>query len=425
MTGGGCDRSGLTRRTLLTAGAATLATTLAGCTRARDPAALTLWAMSYEGDYSPHLMPAFTAATGIPVEVQSLPWTAAHEKLLTAQAGGALPDVLMLPNGWVGEFALVGALARVADPALIADQFPGVLDTVRHDGRDFAVPWSVAPQVQFYRRDLLERAGYAAPPTDWDNWRAMGRRLKWLRPDDYAVLMLLNWWDALFTFAGQTGSRPLRDRDTRGNFATPQFREALGFYKSLFDEGLAPRALSTEMQDPLSAFAKGYFAIYPSGPTLLLDLHRRRAEIAPEQWGVARMPGPHGPGPATGVSSSLAVSNQSRRPADAWKLVRHLTAPATELRMQTLIGNLPARRSAWQSPQLATPTLAPFADQMLAPFAAPNIVEWERILAEVQLIAERVVRGLLTIDQGVVSMDRRVDMLLSKRRSLVEKGVLA
>ena len=69
---------------------------LAACARSRAPEPLKFWAMSYEGDYSPMLMPAFTAATGIPVDVQSLPATAAHEKLLTAQAGGARPDVQML-----------------------------------------------------------------------------------------------------------------------------------------------------------------------------------------------------------------------------------------------------------------------------------------------------------------------------------------
>ena len=42
-----------------------------------------------------------------------------------------MPDVLMLPNGWVGEFATIGALASVPDPALTADMFPGVLETVR------------------------------------------------------------------------------------------------------------------------------------------------------------------------------------------------------------------------------------------------------------------------------------------------------
>ena len=105
------------------------------------------------------------------------------------------------------------------------------------------------------------------------------------RPDDYAVLTLLNWWDTLFTFAGQVGASPLRDRDTRGNFAAGPFGEALAFYVSLFADGLAPRVLSTEIDDPLAAFAQGYFAVYPNGPSLLLDLHRRRGEIAPEPVG--------------------------------------------------------------------------------------------------------------------------------------------
>ncbi len=387
-----------------------------------DP--LTLWAMSYEGDYSPLLMPAFTAATGVTVDVQSLPWTAAHEKLLTAHAGGSLPDVLMLPNGWVGEFALIGALARVPAPVLLGDLVPGVRATTRVGQADYAVPWSLAPQVQYYRRDLLARVGYAAPPQDWDGWRAMGRKLKAAKPDDFAFLMLLNWWDALFTFFGQVDARPLRDRDTRGAFRQPAYREALAFYKSLFDEGLAPRVLSTEIQDPLAAFAGGYFAIYPNGPTLLLDLHRRRAEIAPERWGVARMPGPHGPGRVASVSASLCVSRTSQRPADAWRLVRHMTSAPSELRFQRLIGNLPARRSAWADPQLASPLLAPFAEQVLAPSIDPHVVEWERIRTEVQLIAERVVRGLLTIDDGLATMDVRVDALLAKRRRLVEAGML-
>jgi multiple sugar transport system substrate-binding protein len=86
---------------------------------------------------------------------------------------------------------------------------------------------------------------------------------------------------------------------------------------------------------------------------------------------------------------------------------------------------LPARRSAWDDPQLATPLLAPFAAQMLAPVVSPNVVEWERIRIEVQLIAERVVRGLMTIDQGLATMDVRVDALLAKRRSLVARGMLA
>jgi multiple sugar transport system substrate-binding protein len=380
--------------------------------------------MSWEGDYSPHLMPAFTAATGIDVDVQSLPTTASHEKLLTAFAGGALPDVLMLFNGWVQEFATIGAIATVPSPALVADMFPGVLASTQVGGRDYAVPWSVAPQVQFYRRDILAAAGYDTPPEDWDGWRRMARAIKRRRPDDYVFLMLLNWPTALVTMLSQAGSTMLRDRDTRGNFQTPEARAAFAYYVSLYADGYAPMALSTEIQDPVAAFATGYCAIWPSGPTTLKDFARRVDIIPRDRWATARLAGPHGIGPVSGLSSSLCVSTQTKRPREAWALVRHLTSAPSELDYQRLIGNLPARVGAWRSPQLADPVLRPFAEQMRQPAAAPRVIEWERIQAEVQLAAERVVRGVQTLDAALAALDARVDRLLAKRRALVEAGTI-
>lgn len=423
MTAG---HAGMTRRGVL-AGAAALTAPglLGGCAGRRDPDAVRFWAMSYEGDYAPYLMPPFTAATGIPVEVQSIPWTSAHEKLLTAYAGEVMPDALMLPAGWVPEFAMVGAVAPVTDASLLAGLFPGTRDPSRYAGRDYAVPWSAAPEAQFYRRDLLAAVGYDAPPLDWAGWRAMGHRLKRRRPDEWVFLLPLDWWDALFTFAGQTGEPLLRERDTRGNFRSAGFGEALAFYTSLFAEGLAPTMLSAELPDPFAAFAQGFFAIYLRSPAMLRDLKRRHAEIADDQWGVARMPGPDGPSAASGVSASLCVSTQARRPADAWALLRYMTGVPAELRFQELIGSLPAREAAWRAPQMRAPVLRPFREQMAYPATSPTIVEWERIRMEVQLVTERMVRGQFTLPQAQAEMDRRVDALLAKRRALVQAGRIA
>jgi ABC-type glycerol-3-phosphate transport system substrate-binding protein len=422
MSGEGGITHGIARRSLLAAAPALIAS---ACAPRRDPDALRFWAMSYEGDYAPWLMTSFTAATGVPVEVQSLPWTAAHEKLLTAFAGDALPDVMMLPNGWVGEFAMIGAVAPVTDAATMADLVPGAAATVAYGEIPYAIPWLAAPHMQFYRRDLLARVGYDAPPVDWAGWRAMGLRLKARSPDDYPLLMLLNWWDALFAFIAQTGARPLRDRDTRGAFRQPAIEAALAFYVSLFREGLAPIALSTEVQDPLAAFAQGYFAIYPNGPPLLLDLSRRANLIARDRWGVARMPGPRGPGPSSSLNAAIAVSRATRRPDAAWALARHVTTAASELRFQRLIGPFPARASAWRDPQLADPRLAAFGAQIHDPSPPIGIVEFERIRIDVQLVAERVVRGQLTIREGMAEMDRQVDRILTKRRALVDAGKIA
>ena len=72
---------------------------------------LRFWAMGREGEVVAQLLPEFEQANpGIRVKVQQLPWTAAHEKLLTAFAGGATPDLCQLGNTWIPELVALGAL---------------------------------------------------------------------------------------------------------------------------------------------------------------------------------------------------------------------------------------------------------------------------------------------------------------------------
>ncbi len=405
------------RRGFVVGSVAVLAT--AGC--AAHPADLSFWAMSYQGDYAPFLMTEFTAATGLTVDVQSLPWTASHEKLLTAFAGDALPDVLMLPNGWVDEFAMIGAIRPLPSRAMLDGVFPGAVPDTR---TPHAVPWSVAPRVQFFRRDLLAAAGWDAPARDWDGWRRMATALKRRRPDDYVFLFLLNWPDDLLTMFTQVGGRVLCERDTRGNFATPEGRFALAYYMSLFDDGFAPVVASTEVQDQFAAFAQGQFAIWNSGPTTLLDMRRRSAELPQDRWGTARIAGPGGPGAISTRDVSLCVSTRSRRPGDAWALLRHCTAPASEQRFAGLIGSLPAREAAWSGMPFPTDVIAPFAAQARAVADSPSIPEWEQIREQVALYAERAIRGLLSVEETLVALDARADAILAKRRALVQAGKL-
>ena len=77
-------------------GSVALAGSLAGCGRSKaDPEGpLEFWAMGREAEVVADLLAAFHARhPSVRVRVQQLPWTAAHEKLLTAFAGDALPDL--------------------------------------------------------------------------------------------------------------------------------------------------------------------------------------------------------------------------------------------------------------------------------------------------------------------------------------------
>ena len=79
------------RRRLLQAGLASLAApALLGCGRKSD-GPLRFWAMGREAEVVGELLADFQREhPGIRVRVDALPWSAAHEKLLTAFAGAVL-----------------------------------------------------------------------------------------------------------------------------------------------------------------------------------------------------------------------------------------------------------------------------------------------------------------------------------------------
>ena len=401
--------------------------TLSGCGRNDGITRLRFWAMGNEATNVPQILPAFEAANpGIRVEVQALPWTAAHQKLLTAYAGASLPDVSQIGNTWVAELAAIGALSPTPSFAddLLTDQFPAVLETNEIGGRAVATPWYVDTRLIYLRTDLLARAGYDAMPGTWAEWKRAMHAVKRVAGDgNFAVLLPVNEFEQLLTF-GLQGDQPLlRDRDTRGNFSSESFQAALAFYKSLFDEGLAPVASAAQISNVWTEFARGYFSFYFSGPWTIGDMKARLPEAIQPHWTTAGVPGPTGPGASAPGGSSLAVFRASPHQEAAWKLVRYLSDPAVQARFNVITGDLPARPSAWAAPRVASdPYVAAFNGQLARARAVPKVPEWERIVTEMQIVAERMVRGEFTVQQAGAEIDRRADRLLEKRRWMIEQG---
>ena len=91
-------------------------------------------------------------------------------------------------------------------------------------------------------------------------------------------------------------------------------------------------------------------------------------------------------------------------------------------RFYSLIGDLPPRRSTWEHPVLKNDPLAQaFREQLERVKPTPKVLEWERIVQEMRLVTERVVRGGLSQDQAVRELDTRVDQILEKRRWIEQR----
>ena len=394
---------------------------------------LELWAMGREGEVVAKLVPGFERRhPGLRVRVQQIPWSAAHEKLVTAYVGGAMPDVFQAGNTWLPEFVALDALEPLDDrlahsPALVTgDYFPGILDTNVIDGVTWGVPWYVDTRILFYRQDLLAAAGHPDPPRTWAAWKdAMARVKARGGPQHYAILLPLREWQAPVILALQLGAGLLRDGDRRGDFRSPAFRSAFDFYLDLFRRGLAPGTGEAAVANVYQDFAAGWFALYMSGPWNLGEFRERLPPAMQGRWATAPLPAPDGayPGVSLAGGASLALFRRSPRKEAAWQLIEYLSEPAQQVRFYRLTGDLPARRQAWMEAALARdPQASAFWTQLDAVRATPKIPEWERIATEIARYAEAAVRGTMTAEQALGSLDTDVDALLAKRRWLLAGG---
>jgi multiple sugar transport system substrate-binding protein len=399
------------------------------CTsRNDDITTIRFWGLGREGEVVEQLLPQFHRENpDIRVRVQQIPWTAAHEKLLTAYVGESTPDVSQMGNTWVPEFHAINALENlepwIARSSIIneRDQFPGIWQTNVLDGAAYGIPWYVDTRVLFYRTDILARAGFKEPPKTWSEWlrameaiKGMGGRNRW------AILLPTNEWPQPVIFGLQQGS-PLLAQDGRyGAFSQPEFASAFDFYMSLFRRGYAPVLANAQIANVYQQFGEGEFAMYITGPWNVGEFERRLPAEMQDKWATAPMPTPDGqpyPGLSLAGGSSLVLFKSSEKKDAAWKLIEFLSRADQQKRFWELSGNLPALRTVWQDPRLAgDPHLASFGRQLERVVPTPKVPEWEQIATTVYEFGETAVRGGMTPKQALAALDAKTNWILEKRR---------
>ncbi len=425
------------RHILLLVSAVLLLATAVGCGRqAEGPVQLDFWVMGREGEMVQGLVRDFEIENpDIQVRVQQIPWSAAHEKMLTAHVGRATPDLAQMGNTWVPEFQALRALVNLdefldvqqagAGGIRQSDHFPGIWDTNIVEGRCYGIPWYVDTRVLFYRTDLLAEAGFDTPPRTWSEWRAALTALSARGDDKYGLLLPLNEWTQPVILGLQAGSPLLAQHATTGVFSEPPFGRAMDFYISLFNEGLAPPVNNNQVANLYQEFARGTFAMFITGPWNIGECRTRLPAELQDSWATAPMPGPDDqtPGVSLAGGSSLVVFESSAHQEAAWRLIAFLNQARQQVRFFNLTGDLPANKTAWADPEMkADPMVEAFWEQLQHVVSTPKIPEWEQIATRIWERSEEAVRGVSTRDEAMTALDADVERILAKRRWLLTRN---
>ncbi len=396
--------------------------------------AVTFWVMGQEGKHIEKLLLKFTRLhPEIPVKIQRIPWSSAHEKLLTAYAGQSTPDICQLGNTWIAEFASMDALCDLDSfvlhsPVIHPEKyFGGIWQTNIIGSHLYGIPWYVDTRVLFYRKDLLARVGYQNPPRTWSEWADVSKRLKIAFHSsngsfaNYFPLAHNNPHIPIILIMENNG-RFLKKNNCYGAFKDSNTVGALQFYVDFFKSGLAPKNMNL-VSNIYQGFQTGFFSMFISGPWDVNEI-RQRVPALQNKWGTAPMPrGKRCVSIAGGAS--LVIFKSSKRKPEAWKLIEFLSRPETQTEFFKLTRDLPAVREAWSDSMIESdPQIKAFRQQLEYVQSTPKIAEWEQIASKMQEYLEKVIYEKITLRKAASGLDHDVDLILEKRRWLLSHSLL-
>jgi multiple sugar transport system substrate-binding protein len=309
----------------------------------------------------------------ITVDFQGVPAEEMTDRLTTQIAGGNPPDTAFVDQSAVVDFASRNALLDLGpyvekSVAVKRDDYVGAfLEAVLWDDKMYGLPYDGETTGLFYRKDLFEAAGIAAPPKTWEELEAAAKALT--TEDKYGYIMFAPeaayYW---YPYLWQNGGELLSEDGKTILFNSDAGKEAAEFYVGLAQYS-PPDFLNSNSYDGRVAFATGQVGMYVAGAWFASVMQAEYPEIN-DLWGAA--PLPQKKRCATTIAGdALVIPAQSKNPDAAWKWIEFLSAPQNMARWA--LGTpeapgslLPPRKSLLDDPAVfdLNPVLEGFAEQM-------------------------------------------------------------
>jgi multiple sugar transport system substrate-binding protein len=344
------------------------------------------------------LVDQFEAANPeITVEITSLPWGQAFEKLATMVQGGQIPDVVEMPDRWMALYANNKQLVDLGpymESWANADQlnertveFGSVVNDTM-----YMVPYGFYLRAMFWNKKLFGEAGLDGAPETMDEFMEASKKISELGGGKAGyclrggpggangyIMMMLNMMghDDYFDAAGNS------------NLNSPDAIKGLQFLIDLYQNGYAPRdSVNWGFNEIVAGFYSGTCAMLDQDPDALIAVKER---MNPEDFAVAPMPlGPAGKSFPTIGYAGWSMFEASQHKDDAWQLIAHLSSPESNLEWSKFVGVIPIYQGAEQDPAFATEQYAGWFtelnDERWQPTSMPTYLEEFGYFADVIVV---------------------------------------
>ncbi len=367
-----------------------------------------------EGNNVADYSAAFTAQTGIKVEVDFVGWDTIHDKTVsTLASGGGGYDIVFIPSADASQFLAGGWFEPIDDIIPAAERgnwLQSVLDLYTLDGHLYANPWYSGGAHMAYNTDILTKAG--VDPTTIKTWADFMAACKTIKDTGAAEFCFTpsakyagEFYYSIGTMVLANGS-DFFDADGKPVFNNANALNAFTLLKDGVDQGyFNPAGIDMDDYATLIEFGTGKTAF-------LLD-STWSVTNANNNTSVSQILGKVGyiliPG-TTDVKSAgylyaggLGILKTSTHKAEAMQYIQFQTSAAAQKDHAIKGANMPTRVALFTDPDIAAawPGFATLAEQLTYGKFPPAFTwfdEWRHSLASAE---QDVISGAKTPQEAI------------------------
>lgn len=319
-----------------------------------------------------------TQHPGTEIELISLPWGQAFEKLGTMLQSGQVPDVVEMPDTWQGLYASNNMLEDLEPRLKSWDATPQLTDKTlamarAANGKATMVPYGFYLRALFWNKKLFQQAGLSEPPKTMEQFASDAQRISKLGNGISGYCMRggvggTNAW--MMFMAAMNGSPQFFDKQGNSTLTEPGAMKGAQLLVDMYQKGGASKdSVNWGFNEIVSGFYSGKCAMLDQDPDALIAI---KNSMAADDFAVAPMPvGPSGKAFPTIGYTGWSMFKQGKQKDLAWPLITFLSDKTNNLAWSKFVGTLPIYKGAEQDPFYQTPQFAGWFKELNDPNYVP------------------------------------------------------
>jgi len=372
--------------------------------------------------FSQDAVAAWQASNNAKVSYDMVAWPQLHDKMATTFASGEHVWDVVYMSGWVPEFANFLTPFSSDLPKELVDDLPkSSFATVTWNGESYGVVFTLSLLTLFYNTEMLEKAGFKAPPATWDELKAAAKECT--RDGNYGWVLnygepagiggTASYW---MCFLQQAGGK-LYNEDGSPAFNGDAGVQALQMMIDLMPY-TDPGSISyVGINDATNVMTAGKAAMMMNWPFMWNPANDpASSKIVGKMAGALLPAGPAGTASIDGTDA-WTITRTSKAPELARKLIEFYLDKDVQKRQAIDTGWLPIRLSVLDDPevQAALPNAAVVLEQARHPYDSYVTPDYNEVTVALGTEINKALAGQSSAKDAIAESADLVGAIVKKR----------